>query len=85
MNLLSSFPRCLTRSVAGGLLCLVLLLVGAPPAGAAGSSPGEVAAAPALPPLAAWYSELARRDRVVQVCVVVGAIALFVIMKKLVR
>ncbi len=67
-------------------MCLFLLAAGVRPAGAAEPALlGWVGSAPVRPPLAVWYSELARRDRVIQVCVVVGAIALFVIMKKLDR
>jgi hypothetical protein len=83
MNMLPCV-RCLARSLAGAVLVLGLLTADVSVARASQPVPGRwIAPAPAAPPLAAWYSELSRRDRVVQVCVVVGVIALVIIMKRL--
>ncbi len=86
MNHLPIIPRRLTWLLCGGVLSLSLLFADVAPACADDvQSSGMAVSTVSAPPLAAWYSELARRDRVVQICVLTGAAALFVIMKKLVR
>lgn len=77
----------------GGLPLLALLLgafVGAAPAAqAAPARPALVAAAPAAPALLAegfsikgFFSGMGSRTRVVQLCVVVMCLALFIMMRK---
>jgi hypothetical protein len=84
MNHPPSFRRLLTLLLCGCVLCLCLVLAKLTPASAADTprSAGIVAVT-TTPPLGTWYAELGRRDRVVQLCVLTGALALFVIMKKL--
>jgi hypothetical protein len=53
--------------LAGGVLALLLLLV---------------CAEPAVAGISGYFTGLARRDRVIQVCVVVALLALFILMKK---
>jgi hypothetical protein len=87
MNFLPMFTRPLTWLLCGGLLGLCLVLADVAPASAAETPRSSmVCSGFSSPPLAAaWYRQFGRRDRVVQLCVLTGALALFVIMKKLAR
>ncbi len=86
MNFLALLPRNIVWPLVGGLLCLCVALADVK-AACAQEAPRAVlvGAEPTSPPLASWYNDLGRRDRIVQICVLTGAFALFVIMKKVTR